>query len=303
MASPLKNVVIVGASGNLGTHVLQAILSTPTINTTILTRTTSTSTFPAGLSVIKSDYSHSSLVSAFKNQDAVISIVGNAGFSEQPKLIDAAIEAGVKRFIPSEFGNNTADERVRALAPLLEGKKAIVEYLREREERLSWTAVITGPFFDWGLKTGFLGFNLQSHEATIYDDGTIPFSVSTLAQIGRSLVAILQNPDVTANHYVYVESFTVTQKQVLGALEKATGQDWKVTDVELKPLIEESAERFKGGDFSAVRILLLAAGLARFPDGSYGDWEKVVDGGSWNERLGIKKEDLDEVVGGLVNLN
>lgn len=79
----------------------------------------------------------------------MISIVGNGGFSNQQKLIDAALAAGVKRFIPSEFGNNTADERVRALAPLLDGKKAIVDYLKEKQDRLSWTALITGPFFDW----------------------------------------------------------------------------------------------------------------------------------------------------------
>ncbi|RDH29242.1 NAD(P)-binding protein [Aspergillus welwitschiae] len=300
MTSPLKNVVIVGAAGNLGSHVLKAFLSSNAFNITVLSRDSSTSTFPDGLKVIKSDYSHDSLVSAFKGQDAVISIVGNGGFSNQQKLIDAALAAGVKRFIPSEFGNNTADERVRALAPLLDGKKAVVDYLKEKQDRLSWTALITGPFFDWGLQTGFLGFNLQSHEATVYDNGTIPASVSTLAQIGRALVAVLQNPEATGNQYVYVESFTVTQKQILGALEKATGKEWKVTDVDFEPLIQESTERFKGGDFSAVLALLLAAALARFPDGPYGSWEQV-SGGSWNKRLGIEHEDLDEVVRSLVN--
>lgn len=78
----------------------------------------------------------------------MISIVGNAGLAFQQKLIDAAVDAGVKRFIPSEFGNNTADDRVRALAPLLDGKKANVDYLKERQDRLTWTALITGPFFD-----------------------------------------------------------------------------------------------------------------------------------------------------------
>ncbi|PWY72643.1 isoflavone reductase family protein [Aspergillus eucalypticola CBS 122712] len=300
MASSLKNVVIIGAGGNLGSHVLKAFLSSKAFNITALTRESSTSSFPDGLQVIKSDYSHDSLVSAFKGQDAVISIVGNAGLSFQQKLIDAAVDAGVKRFIPSEFGNNTADDRVRALAPLLDGKKANVDYLKERQDRLTWTALITGPFFDAGVKNGFLGFNLQSHEATLYDEGTNPASVSTLAQIGRALVAVLQNPEVTQNQYVYVESFTITQKQILGALEKATGKDWKVTDVALKPLIEESTERLKGGDFTAVRVLLLAAGWARFPDGPYGDWARV-SGGSWNERLGLEYEDFDEVVGSLVN--
>ena len=48
----------------------------------------------------------------------------------------------------------------------------------------------------------------------------------------------MQNPEITENQYIYVESFTVTQNEVLGALEKTTGKKWKGTNVDLKPLIE-----------------------------------------------------------------
>ncbi|RAK78871.1 aromatic alcohol reductase [Aspergillus fijiensis CBS 313.89] len=300
MASSLRNVVIVGAGGNLGPHVLKAFLSADEFRVTVLSRDSSTSVFPEGVPVIRSDYSHESLVSAFRDQDAVISVVGRGGYAAQQKLVDAALAAGVKRFIPAEFGNNSADERVRALAPMLEGKKAKVDYLRAREDQMSWTTVITGAFFDYALKIGFLGFNLQTHEATIYDDGVIPASVSTFSQIGRALVAILRHAELTKNQYVYVESFTVTQNEVLAALERATGgEKWAVQRVDLKPLIEESTERFNQGDLAGARILNLAAGLGRFPDGPYGDWSRV-PGGSWNARLGLEVEELDQVVQSVV---
>ncbi|PYI24188.1 isoflavone reductase family protein [Aspergillus violaceofuscus CBS 115571] len=287
MASSLRNVVIVGAGGNLGSHVLNAFLATHDFSITVLSRESSTSVFPESVPVIRSDYSHESLVSAFQGKDAVISVVGRGGYSSQQKLVDAALAAGVKRFIPAEFGNNSADERVRALAPILESKKAKVDYLRAREHQMSWTTA---------LKIGFLGFNLQTHEATIYDDGVTPASVSTLPQIGRALVAILRHAELTKNQYVYVESFTVTQNEVLAALERATGEkQWKVQHVDLKPLIDESTERFKQGDLAGARILNLAAGLGRFHDGPYGDWSRV-PGGSWNARLGLEVEDLDQVV-------
>lgn len=96
-----------------------------------------------------------------------------------------------------------------------------------------------------------------------------------------------------------MESFTVTQNEVLEAFEKATSQKWKVQIVDLKPLIEESTEKFNQGDLAGARILNLAAGLANFPDGPYGDWSKV-PGGSWNERLGLEKEELDHVVQALL---
>ncbi|RAH67847.1 aromatic alcohol reductase [Aspergillus aculeatinus CBS 121060] len=286
MASSLRNVVIVGAGGNLGPHVLKAFLSADEFRVTVLSRDSSTSVFPEGVPVIRSDYSHESLVSAFQDQDAVISVVGRGGYAAQQNLVDAALAAGVKRFIPAEFGNNSADERVRALAPMLEGKKAKVDYLRAREDQMSWTTVITGAFFDYALKIGFLGFNLQTHEATIYDDGVTPGSVSTLSQIGRALVAILRHAELTKNQYVYVESFTVTQNEVLAALERATGG-------------KKSTERFNQGDLAGARILNLAAGLGRFPDGPYGDWSRV-PGGSWNARLGLEVEELDQVVQSVV---
>lgn len=75
-------------------------------------------------------------------------MVNGAGFSEQLKLVDAAIAAGVKRFIPSEYGCNTADERIRKLVPVFVGKRKVVDYLISKENEISWTAVITGLFAD-----------------------------------------------------------------------------------------------------------------------------------------------------------
>lgn len=95
---------------------------------------------------------------------------------------------------------------------------------------------------------------------------------------------------------MYVESFTVTQRDILAAAEKASGgEKWKVENADLKPLVAQGLEKFKGGDLSGVGHLLIASGFGEHEDGPYGDW-KVVEGGSWNERLGLKEESLDEVV-------
>lgn len=79
-------------------------------------------------------------------------------------------------------------------------KRAKIDYLKQHEHQMSWTTVITGAFFDYAIRIGFLGFDTKSHEGTIYDNGIIPTSVSTLPQIGRALVAILQNPEITTNN-------------------------------------------------------------------------------------------------------
>lgn len=90
-----------------------------------------------------------SLAAAFKGQDAVLSLVGGMALGDQNKLIDASIAAGVKRFIPSEFGSDTQNEQLLKLVPVFNAKKSTVDYLKSKEDVISWTGVITGAFFDW----------------------------------------------------------------------------------------------------------------------------------------------------------
>ncbi|KAJ0010902.1 hypothetical protein Pint_34691 [Pistacia integerrima] len=70
-----------------------------------------------GVNFITGDlYNHESLVNAIKQVDVVISTVGHALLGDQDKIIAAIKEAGnVKRFFPSEFGNDV--DRVHAVEP------------------------------------------------------------------------------------------------------------------------------------------------------------------------------------------
>jgi hypothetical protein len=118
----------------------------------VLTRPTSTTTYPSYVTAISSDYSPDSLLSAFKGQDAVVSAIGVTGVAAQSLLIDAAEQAGVKRFIPSEFGWAKDRPMLPELLERLEPKERVWKYLVEtcRESKtMNWSALATGPFFDW----------------------------------------------------------------------------------------------------------------------------------------------------------
>ncbi|CBI37663.3 unnamed protein product, partial [Vitis vinifera] len=71
----------------------------------------------SGVTLVYGDlHDHESLVKAIKQVDVVISTVGRAQFSDQVKIIAAIKEAGnVKRFFPSEFGNDV--DRIHAVGP------------------------------------------------------------------------------------------------------------------------------------------------------------------------------------------
>jgi putative NADH-flavin reductase len=102
----ITKVALAGASGSLGKPVLEHLLS-GNFSVTVLTREDSTSTFPAGVVVVKVDYtSKENLTAALEGQHALISTLATEVISSQDILIKAAIAARVYRIIPSEFGSD-----------------------------------------------------------------------------------------------------------------------------------------------------------------------------------------------------
>jgi hypothetical protein len=129
------------------------LLDSSVFTVSVLSRQVSETSFPSGVQVHKTDFSESSLLSAFRGQDAVVSVVGAGGFLEQKKIIDAAVKAGVKKFLPSEFSSNTLSDPVQELVPVFHGKKEVLDYLKSREnDGMSWTAIACGLLFDWVRK-------------------------------------------------------------------------------------------------------------------------------------------------------
>jgi hypothetical protein len=291
MSTEFKNVLIIGAAGNLGGPILNSFLNHSNFNVTVLSRQESNRTFAPNVKVIRADYnSEESLTNALKGQDVVLSIVGGTALGDQRKLIDAAIAAGVKRFVPSEYGSNTLDDRVRKIVPVFEAKKGAVDYLKSKEDVIEWSSLINGVFFDWGLKVGFLGFDFKSKTATLIDEGQHAFSGTNLHKIGLALIASLQKPTETKNQYIYVSSFDISQKDILAEFEKITGEKWTTKQVQSGDLIDSGRGKLQKGDFSGIADLI--KGVAFGPLGDL----RAADGGLWNERLGLKNESLEETL-------
>ncbi len=150
--SSLKKVIIVGAGGRLGPAILRAIDADSRFQVSVLSRINSTSKFPSHIKVheIDDNYSQEGLLKAFDGQDVVVSALATTAAEQQRNLIDAAVRANVKRFIPSEFGADVRNKKGLGLIPqYFQGKVDTVEYLRTKEgEGLSWTTFVTGSFFE-----------------------------------------------------------------------------------------------------------------------------------------------------------
>ncbi|TVY81249.1 putative pinoresinol-lariciresinol reductase [Lachnellula suecica] len=291
--SAIKKVAVIGASGNVGSPVATALLASG-FEVTAITRTSSTATFPAGVTVAKVDLtSLSALTEAFTGQDAVVSTIATEALDAQKVLIDAAVAAKVTRFIPSEFGINTREVAGTKIGALLGAKVANVDYLIElaaKHEWFSWTGISTGLFFDWNLVTPLFGLNLAAKRATIFDSGNEPYSTSSLSFIGKIVAAALTNASVTKNRYISVSGFTTTQNEVLKAVEEVTGAKFEVTSTKTAEVEKVADEKMAKGDYSAF-IEYLVQYLMADGKGSAvkGNKEALAE-------LGLEEEDMKALV-------
>jgi hypothetical protein len=270
---------------------LNTFLKESSFNVTVLSRSDSSATFPSGVKVIRANYdSPNALKDAFTGQDVVVSLVGGSVLGDQEKFINAAIAAGVKRFVPSEFGSDTNGVRNREVVPIFDAKFGTVNYLKGKEGEISWTAIITGPFFDWAMKVGFNGFNLADKSVTIFDGGNTKFSATNLHTIGVALIKALEKPEESKNQYIYLGGFNTTQNEILGLAEKITGAKWTVKHVVSKEHLANGRAKVEKGDYTGILDLLQVATFGEEQIGLF-DPAKL-----WNEKLGLPKDDLEKSI-------
>ncbi|GAB1193923.1 hypothetical protein APSETT444_003160 [Aspergillus pseudonomiae] len=294
--SVIRNVAIAGASGDLGTPVLNALIESNKFNITVLTRHSSKAQFPATVRVIPVDYnSLPELTTALNGQDAIISTLTTAAMDVQHTLIDAAIAAGVKRFIPSEFSANIGNPKASTL-PVYQSKIAVHKALQAQSAEnptFTYTLIRHGPFLDWGLRAGFF-FDFRTETPPFYDGGDRPFSTTTLSTIAQAVIGVLTHFDETKNRPVYVHDLVTTQRQIYTIVQKlAPGRKWNPVDVSTAELEAKAREEWAKGNTDLRSIVGLLC-RAVFAEG-YGGELKEVD----NELLGLglkTEAELEEVV-------
>ena len=125
----------------------------------------------------------------------------------------------------------------------------------------------------------------------IFDGGNRAFSATNHSQVGNAVVAVLSKPEETANQFIYVDSFTATQNEILAELEKATGERWRVTESTTEEAKAEGQALFAKGDYSGLLLLLKAIFLG---EGYGSDFTK--DAVLGNEKLGLPNQDLVSTV-------
>ena len=111
------------------------------------------------------------------------------------------------------------------------------------------------------------------------------------ATIGLAVKNAMLVPDKTANQYLYVDTFTISQKQVLASLEKATGAKWEVTVLDGEDLVKTGMEKMSKGDYSGAMSLIRYINCVHGHGGNYMEYRQGA-----NELLSLPTQTLDNAI-------
>ncbi|CRG90879.1 hypothetical protein PISL3812_07925 [Talaromyces islandicus] len=300
----IEKVAIVGAGGQVGKFITEALLQKGHFKITAITRKESKSVVPEGVEIKKVDYNEpSTLVEALKGQDALIVTLAVTVTDEAEKLNKAAAEAGVPWILPNEFGSGSSNDAVNQ-DTLIGLQKVTIRKQIEQLGTSSWIGLSCGFWYEYSLSCGewSYGFDIKNRTVTFFDDGTQQLETSTWPQVGRAtanLLSLKVLPDNESdkgpylsqykNEPVYFSSFKVNQQEMFESLLRVTGtkkDDWKITNEPAKERFERGKSMLQSGDRRGFGLLLYSRFF--FPDAP------GINPRSNNTDLGLSEENLDE---------
>jgi len=294
-------VALAGATGNLGPAILKALLEAG-FEVTILSRKDSASTdsLPSHpkQKIVKVDYTDvKGLTLALSGIDTLVSNLATAqALDLQKPLIDASVAAGVRRFLPSEFGSDLENPQNQAL-PVYTGKvetRKYIESVAASNPSFTYTYIINIAFLDWGLQVGFIA-NVKNHTATLYDGGDGKFSVTTLPSVGKAVVGVINNQDATKNRSVYVQDSALSLKEIIELTKSIDGQEWSTDVKSTEEIVKASYEEFSKPNPDMMKAIYGFLFRAAFSKETEPDFSGKLD----NKLLGItefSQEQVKEVI-------
>jgi hypothetical protein len=244
--------------------------------------------------------SEADLTTAFKGQDVVVSALPNPRLSSDKIWMNAAISAGVRRIIPSEFSTNLETKLSQAL-PIVSDKIEIRKYVEElaASGKIEWTSVNNGPFFvPFIWLSGWMGAGLSSKVTTLHDGGDKIVCTTTLERIGEAVARSLlpEFAEATKNKPIYVYSAPMSERKMTNLVSKLAGIEFTEKNLSIDAITKDAFEAYEKGDQSKNASFYIPF---CFGDGYGGDYRYLAS----NELLGLKEmsdAEVEETVKGFI---
>ena len=222
------------------------------------------------------------LSALFKGFHTVIGCTGFvAGRSIQLKLARAALDAGVTRYFPWQFGVDY-DAIGRGSAQDLFDEQLDVRDLLRSQDRTEWVIVSTGMFTSFLFEPSFGVVDLAENTVHALGSWDTVVTVTTPEDIGALTAEIvIAEPRIT-NSVVYTAGDTVTYARLADVVDSVLGR--KVRRVEWSvPKLKDELAKDPGDPIKKYRVV--------FAEGRGVSWEI---GRTFNAQRGIKVSDVEQ---------
>jgi len=257
-----KNIVLFGANGQVGAPILEALVRSrkQSFNVTAVvppgTPSPPQADAPNVTVRIIDVFSKKDVANVLQGQDVVISALNGKGLDAQFTILDAAAEAGVRRFYPSEYGFHhvyrAPGDPSGYVHPAWDQKSRFNEHLLLHpaidENRMSYTVIGCGDFYNQDREPVWCPWtqrDVSEYTFHVLGSADARADYTHLDDLANYVVATLCEPEKSHNAKLNFPSDTITQNQIAHLLEKYSLKPVKmefISEEEMHKVIKDPSQ-------------------------------------------------------------
>ena len=236
-----------------------------------------------GIEIVEGDLVNSSideLASLFSRYDTVIGCAGYAaGINTPMKLAKAALQSGIPRYFPWQFGVDFEAIGRGSPQDIFDAQLDVRELLRS-QSKTEWVIISTGMFMSYLFEPEFGVVDLKNSAVHALGSLDTAVTLTTPDDIGVLTAEIVFFDPTIRNEIVFLAGDTVTYGEVADKLEAALGRPFSRSEWTIPFLMEELARDPQN---------MMRKYRAVFAQGRGVAWDKS---GTFNHRNAIPVTDL-----------
>lgn len=241
-----------------------------------------------GIEIVLGDLVKSSiddLASVFARYDTVIGCAGYAAGIDTPmKLAKAALQAGIPRYFPWQFGVDFEAIGRGGPQDIFDAQLDVRELLRS-QNKTEWVVISTGMFMSYLFEPEFGVVDLENSAVHALGSLDTAVTLTTPDDIGVLTAEIVFFEPAICNEIVFLAGDTVTYGEVADTLEAALGRPFSRSEWTV-PFLMDALARDPQNMMRKYR--------AAFAIGRGVAWNKA---GTFNQRNGVPVTDVAAWIG------
>lgn len=224
------------------------------------------------------------LAELFARYDTVIGCAGYAaGINTPMKLAKAALQSGIPRYFPWQFGVDFEAIGRGGPQDIFDAQLDVRELLRS-QNKTEWVIISTGMFMSYLFEPDFGVVDLENSEVHALGSLDTAVTLTTPDDIGILTAEIVFFEPTIRDEIVFLAGDTVTYGEAADKLEAALGRPFKRSVWTVPFLMDELANDPKN---------MMRKYRAAFAIGRGVSWPKA---GTFNDRQGIPVTDLSALI-------